>query len=270
MYKKVLVAAAVAACLVGCTKVDTGHVGVYTKFGAILPGNLQPGAYWAFTDYNPTTTDIVQLDVRTQKWDGKAEAYTKDTQRADIEFVANYHLDPSKVDATFAHVGEDWANKLVAQDVYQQIKAEIGKYNANDLVSQQQLAATEIETRITPLLATKNVILDSWRMTDLSFTKEFEAAVEAKVIAQQTAIQEQNKTVQIHELATQAIETAKGKAEATVLAATAEAQSISIRAKALEANPKLVEWEAVQKWDGQLPTYSMGNATPFIQIPNQR
>jgi len=30
-----------------------------------------------------------------------------------------------------------------------------------------------------------------------------------------------------------------------------------------------VEWEAVQKWNGQMPTYMMGGAMPFIQIPTK-
>ena len=54
---------------------------------------------------------------------------------------------------------------------------------------------------------------------------------------------------------------------AVVLAAEAEAKSMQIRAEALEKNAKLVEWEAVQKWDGKLPVYSMGGAVPFIQMP---
>ena len=62
------------------------------------------------------------------------------------------------------------------------------------------------------------------------------------------------------------VDVAKGNAEATVLNAKAEAESIRIRANALEANAKLVEWEAVQKWDGKLPVYSMGGAVPFINL----
>ena len=56
-------------------------------------------------------------------------------------------------------------------------------------------------------------------------------------------------------------------AHAAILADKATAESIRIRASALEANAKLVEWEAVQKWDGKLPVYQMGGAMPFIQLP---
>ena len=39
-----------------------------------------------------------------------------------------------------------------------------------------------------------------------------------------------------------------------------------IRARALSANKNLVEYEAVQKWNGVLPTYTGGGAMPFIKI----
>ena len=39
-----------------------------------------------------------------------------------------------------------------------------------------------------------------------------------------------------------------------------------IRAQALSENKSLVEWEAVQKWNGILPTYMLGGTTPFINV----
>jgi regulator of protease activity HflC (stomatin/prohibitin superfamily) len=79
--------------------------------------------------------------------------------------------------------------------------------------------------------------------------------VEAKMVAIQKAIEEKNRTVQIDEQAKQ-----------TVLKAEAEAKSMQIRARALEQNPKLTEWEAVQKWNGTLPQYMLGGAVPFINL----
>ena len=52
-----------------------------------------------------------------------------------------------------------------------------------------------------------------------------------------------------------------------VIAATAEAQSMEIRADALAQNHKLVSWEAVQKWDGKPPVNMYGSAAvPFVDV----
>jgi len=71
-------------------------------------------------------------------------------------------------------------------------------------------------------------------------------------------------------------EVQKAKAEAAILVAKAngDAQSTLINAKAqAESNrllsasltPTLVQYEAINKWDGKLPTVSGAN-TPFINI----
>jgi regulator of protease activity HflC (stomatin/prohibitin superfamily) len=244
--------------------VDNGNRGMVVRFGEVIEGPLQPGLQFL----NPFTQDLVEMNVQTVKWDGETAAYTKDVQQAVVHFTANYNLDPAAVVDVYKEVGVDWAGKLIGQIVYEDIKREIGQHEAVDLVSQRDKATRAIEASVRDLLAKRHIILTGLQITNIDYTKEFEHAVEAKVIAQQKAIEEQNRTVQIREQAAQKVETAKGNAEATVLQAKAEAESIRIRANALEANAKLVEWEAVQKWDGKMPQMMLGSgATPFIQIP---
>jgi prohibitin 2 len=242
--------------------VETGHIGLKVRFGKVVEGPLPADLYFV----NPFTTNMVQLDVRTLKWDGQTQAYTRDVQQANVAFTLTYSLDPTQASVVYQTVGSDWRTKLVGQVVVEEIKREFGQHEAVNLVAQRATAARAIETNIRETLAKRNLLMSGFQLTNIDYTHEFEQSVEAKVIAQQTAIQEQNRTVQVQEKAKQQIETAKGNAESTVLNAKAEAESIRIRANALEANAKLVEWEAVQKWNGQLPTYMMGNSVPFINL----
>ena len=41
---------------------------------------------------------------------------------------------------------------------------------------------------------------------------------------------------------------------------------MSIRANALSKNKALVEYEAVQKWNGKLPEYMLGDTVPFLNL----
>ena len=68
-----------------------------------------------------------------------------------------------------------------------------------------------------------------------------------------------NRTVQIQE-----------EAKQKIISAEAEAKSMAIRANALTQNKALVEYEAVQKWDGKLPEYMLGNSVPFINVGNKK
>jgi regulator of protease activity HflC (stomatin/prohibitin superfamily) len=254
----------VASCSI--TTVDTGHRGVKVRFGEVIGEGLPEGLYFV----NPLTTHIQSMDTRILKWDSKTQAYTKDVQQADVGFVLNYRLDPSKAHIVFQQVGRDWSSKLVGQVVIEDIKREFGQHNAVDIIAQRDLAARAIEAHIKETLGRRDVVVTNFQLTNIDFTDQFEHAVEAKVVAQQKAIEEQNRTVQIEEQAKQRVATARGNAEATVLQAKAEAESILIRARALEQNAKLVDWEAVQKWDGKLPTYMLGNSVPFVNVPQQK
>ena len=92
-------------------------------------------------------------------------------------------------------------------------------------------------------------------MTSIAYSETFEKAIENKVTAEQEALRAKNKTVQIQE-----------EAKQKLISAEAEAKSMSIRAHALTQNKALVEYEAVQKWDGKLPEYMMGNTVPFLNM----
>lgn len=246
-----LVLPMLGAC--GFEVVDTGHRGVKTRFGEVVSESLPEGFY----TYNPFTSDIVELDTRTQRWQDTTETYTKDVQQAKVGFALNYGLDPTAAHLIFKEVGYDWADKLVPQVVYGSLKEVIGKWDAVDLIANRNKAQAEAFALIRDNLKAKRVSVTSFEITDVAYSREFEVAVEAKVVAQQKAIEEKNRTEQIRE-----------QAEQKLLSAQAEAESIKIRAQALEKNPRLVEWEAVQKWDGKMPQYMLGGATPFISIPH--
>ena len=245
--------------------IENGHRGMAVRFGKVVSDSMPPGLEFV----NPFTTRIVQMNIQTNKWDGESQAYTRDVQQAKVLFTLNYNLDPATVVQTYQTVGQDWASKLVGQVVHESIKREFGQHEAVDIVAQRDKASRSIEAEVKEKLALRHVSVTGFQLTNIDYTKEFEHAVEAKVIAQQKAIEEQNRTVQMQELANQQIVKAKGNAESTILNAKAEAESIRIRATALEQNAKLVEWEAVQKWNGVLPQYMLGGAVPFVQVPTK-
>lgn len=259
-----LAVAAVAVSFVSCgmQTVETGHRGIKTTFGKVVDEPLSEGLYF----FNPLTSKITELDTRTLTWGGETEAYTRDVQEARVKYVLNYNLRPDKAAVVFQTVGKDWAAALVSQVVLAAVKETLGQWDAVKLIANRREAGAQAEKAISTALAEKFVIVSRFEITDLEYSETFNNAIEAKVIAQQKAIEEQNRTVQIQEQANQRVVAAKANAEATVLNAQAEAESISIRARALEQNQKLVDWEAVQKWNGQLPTYMMGNTVPFVNL----
>ncbi len=238
-----------SAC--GFEIVDTGHRGVETNMGKVVSESLPEGLYF----YNPLTSNIVEMDVRTQKWRDETQAYTKDVQQATITVVVNYNLDKSKVHLMYQDVGENWQDTLVPQAVYASVKSVIGKWDAVDLIANRDKATAQVLAELQSTLDSKYVTITSIQLANVDYNDEFEKAVEAKVTAIQRASESENKTKQVSEEAKQKVITAK-----------AEAEAMKIKSEALSQNQNLVQYEAVLKWNGVLPQYVLGESTPFINL----
>ena len=237
----------------GWEQIDPGHRGVKVVWGEVdmKEGSMPEGIYF----YNPISTSIFDLDARIKRWDLKLNTYTRDVQQASITLTVNYRPKMDKVHVLFKEVGKKWDEIVLPPAVEGELKKVVGLYDAVDLISHRAKATSEIQKAIADSLIDRNVIVDRVEMVNIQFLKEFEKSVEDKVIASQKAVEEANRTKQVQEQAKQKI-----------IDAEATAKSMQIRATALQQNAKLVEYEAVQRWDGKLPQYVFGNSVPFISL----
>ncbi len=238
-----------SAC--GFTTVDEGYRGITSRFGKVIDEPLPPGLHF----YNPFTTSVQEFEVREQKVEGVAQCYTRDTQTAVIKYAVTFYASPEAVLKTYIQYGTQWKEKAVIPSVEARIKDAIGQYVADEIIENQARASQSAFDNLNSTLAERGVTLGSLNFVNVDFSDEYENAVEQKVVAIQSAQEAKNKTVQIKE-----------EAEQRILSAKAEAESMRIRSVALSQNKGLVEYEAVQKWDGKLPEYMMGQSTPFINL----
>ena len=132
----------------------------------------------------------------------------------------------------------------------------IGGYNAADIVGNRDEVRKSVERELDAQLPSEYVRNVRFQMVNIEYDDAFEQSIVDKQVAEQKALTAKNNTIRIQEEANQKIITAE-----------ADAKAMQIKASALTANPKLTQYEAVQKWDGKLPQYMLGNAVPFIDIP---
>lgn len=163
---------------------------------------------------------------------------------------------PQYVHEMYRTVGMNYADTILIPAIEGNIKDVIERWNAQDLVANRALATADILAKLQAQLNKRYINVTSFQIIDINYSAVFEKAIESKVTAEQEALKAKNKTVQVEE-----------EAKQKLISAQAEAKSMQIRATALTQNKALVEYEAVQKWDGKLPEYMMGNSIPFINIP---
>jgi len=231
--------------------VGPGERGIKITLGHVQPESYGEGLHTIF----PFVQKFRTMDVKTQKNTLTTAVYTKDIQQARITYVINYNVQPESVNKLFQNVGLDYEAKVLTPVVEGTIKDIIGKWNAQDLISNREKATGDILYKLQAQLKDNYINVSDFQMTDINYSKVFEQAIESKVTAEQEAQRAKNKTVQVQEEARQ-----------KVIAAEAEAKSMAIRAQALSQNKSLVQYEAVQKWDGKMPQYMLGNSVPFINV----
>lgn len=234
--------------------VDTGSRGVKVRFGKIIGEPLEEGFYI----FNPVTTKMKVLSVRENKYEGTSSCYSKDAQVVQVSYTVNVRPMPKEIHNIYKEVGSYWANVLLKQVLEGNIKEVTGKYTAVQLIEERQKMTDEMAAKLEAELAKKRIDLLSFELNNMDFDDQFEKAVKLKVIAVEQAKEAKNRTVKVEEVAKQKI-----------IAAKAEAQSMTIRSKALSQNKGLVQYEAVQKWDGKLPQQMFGNSMPFINIKSK-
>lgn len=231
--------------------VDTGERGIKVRLGEVQPDVYDEGLHFKW----PYIEEIKTMDVKTQKAQLKTEVYTKDIQQAEVNYAINYNLEPGKVNKLYQKVGQNYEEKIIMPIVEGTIKDIIGKYNAQDLIGNREKATNEILSKLQKQLGSNHIEATNFQLININYSNTFEKAIEEKVTAEQNALKAKNKTVQVEE-----------EAKQKIIAAEAEAKSMAIRAEALSQNKSLVEYEAVQKWDGKLPQYMMGNSVPFVNL----
>lgn len=253
VYAKVCFVLAACSLLSACgfEIVDTGHRGIKTRFGEIQGAPLPEGLHF----YNPFTSDITEIEVREQLLKGTTACFTKDTQTVTVEYALTYYPDPTRVHTLYKEFGSDYVQKAVVPKLLGSIKDIVGQQIADELVGKRDIIRAKAQEETKSAVASKYITVSSLDFTNLDFDDAYERAVEQKVVAIQNAARSKNQTVQVEE-----------EAKQTVKKAGAEAESMRIRSQALKENKSLVEYEAVQKWDGKLPVYMMGDAVPFINM----
>jgi regulator of protease activity HflC (stomatin/prohibitin superfamily) len=245
--------------------VDAGNRGVLTHWSAVDLSNapLDEGIHFLI----PFQDEIVQMEVRTQKYDAQTRSASKDLQTVQTTVTVNYHAEAERVHILYKEIGLDYENRVIQPAIEETVKQVTANYNAEELITKRPLVKADIENAIRERLDVFNVKTEVISITDFDFSDLFSKAIESKVEAEQKAQKAENDLIRIEVEARQLEAQAIGLAAANIAEARGESEAISIINQALSNNPFYIEWLKTQAWDGKLPLVVGEGSTPFISIP---
>ena len=250
--------------------VQAGHRGVVLYLGAVENRVLGEGVHFVI----PFAELVVQLEVRTLKYQAEATAASNDLQQVQTVIALNYHLNPADVNKVYQQLGPDYADRVIAPTIQESVKASVAKYNAEELITKRAIVKDVIANTIRNSLSAKDIVVETIFITDFKFSDAFSSQVEDKVVAFQKYLTELNNLRGIQVVANQTVVQAQAQAKANIAKASGESQAIKIITSQLRQDPQYLQWQAINRWNGQLP-FSLGGGqeggtVPFFQLPQSR
>lgn len=273
MFKNLLKLAALAsvALVVGCSKVPAGHTGVVVNMMGSNKGvdlKEEPTG-WKFLTPNeelflfPTFNQNFNLNgVKAQDKDGMVVGLP-----LGIVLRAQEGSAPLLF-KTYRKSMDEIVGVNVPQVVRDAVNNESSKLSAQAMYGKDREAFIKrVEDRVKEHFAGKGIIIESVFLTgQIDLPPTVVEALNRKIEATQKAEQRENELRQTIAEAEKARAEAQGLKDASILKAQGEAEALSIKGNALRANPGVVELNAIDKWDGKLPTMMGAGAVPFINV----
>mgnify|MGYP001563845468 CR=1 FL=1 len=267
-----------------CTKVPPGYVGIavnnYGTQKGVEDFPLLTGMFW----YNPFTTDIYTFPTFLQNhvWTQNPKEGSPDddsitfnsiegaTVNADV--AISYVFEGKKVPHIFVEFRQDVkhiTNVYIRSKVRDSFARHASQIKITEIFGmRKQDLLVAVKEDLNAELVKKGIQFDMVSFVGaLRVDDKVMNSINATIEATQKAIEAENLVRQTEAQARSRVANARGEADAITAMANAQAEANIIVAKSL--TPELVQWQAVQKWNGITPMVT-GTTTPFIQIPTGR
>jgi regulator of protease activity HflC (stomatin/prohibitin superfamily) len=273
------------------TRIDASHVGIRVKLAGSDRGvqDIPLVTGWVF--YNPLTEQIVEFPTSVQNvvWtasphEGRQvdESITFSSQEgvnitADIGL--SFHIEPTLAPHLYLRFRQpdllmladgyvrnavresfnDVASRMAVQDIYGAGKGKL---------------IQDVTAKLNNVLGKDGFLIDQLTINGaLRLPDNVRDAINRAMEATQNAIQAENRVRQVRAEAEQAIAQAHGGAEAARQKAQGDADAVLIRAKAdarsneiirLSTTGTVLQYRAIERWDGKLPLMQGGDKTPLL------
>lgn len=257
--------AAVAAIIVATssfTIVPAGHTGVILTLGKVSNTSYSEGFHLKV----PFVQEVEKMSNKIQVYETPASAVSKDLQTVSSKIAVNYRLVSDKAAEMYQNVGTDYQTVLISPVVQECMKSATAKYTAEQLITERTAVGDEIKAALDTKLNSYGIYIEKFNIVNFDFSAEFNTAIEAKQVAEQNLLK--TKTEQ-----EQAITISEAQAKQKVIAAEANANAILKEAEAqaeanrlLEASlsDKVIAYEQITKWNGEMPKVVSGDSNGML------
>jgi regulator of protease activity HflC (stomatin/prohibitin superfamily) len=272
----------------GCSttnRVDAGHVGIRVKLAGSDRGVQDMPIVTGWVFYNPLTEQIVLFPTSVQNvvWtqsphEGKAydESITFSSEEGvnvNADVGLSFHIEPTLAPKLYGRFRLNDMEKLADGYMHNTVREAFNDVGSRLAVQDiygagKSKMLSEVTQKCRDVFGKDGIVIDQLTINGtLRLPQNVMDAINRAMEATQNAIQSRNRVAQVEAEAQQAITQAHGAAEAARQKAQGEADALLIRARAeavanetvrLSMTPAVLQYRALEHWDGKLPEYNAG------------
>ncbi len=255
-------------------RIDAQQVGVLVKPNGVDDEELHTGWHvvMPWNDVHKMDKTVWVYTCTNQKGEGSKNhedaiwAPTKDGIKMGIDVSVSWKINPAMASWIYQNVTENdggnsgrylWLEENVIRTKLKSTLAlSVSNYSPIEVYStKREVIQNDVIMRIRKEVEKYHLIVDQVDIREVYYNKEYETAINNKKLAEQEALRLVDVTRQKEELLKQA-EINKNIA---IQQAEGEAKALQIKGSSIASNPKIIELEWINKWNGALPVYMMGS-----------
>lgn len=237
-----------SALIASFTIVPSGSSGVRVTLGKVSDTVMESGLNFQI----PLIQKTVVVNNQVQREDVQGEAASKDLQTVTYNVSVNYNVIASESAELYRTVGKSWSEVIIRPAIQESVKSAIAQYTAEELITSRAAVSNVMLEEINGRMSEYGINITEINIITMDFSPEFDAAIEAKTVATQQVLTEQ-----------QNLEKAKVIAQQKVVEAQAEAEANKTKSESI--TDEILMNEFLQKWNGVMP-YVMGSDGNILDI----
>ncbi len=253
-------------------KISAQEVGVIITPKGVVHDPITTGwnfvAPWSNVKRMDKTVWVYTL-VSNAKEGAKAEddaiwAPTSDGIKMGFDLSVNWRIDPNEAAWIYSNIVSDqatdgrykWMEENIIRPAIKSVMAlTVSNYTPIQCYSDKRSEIqAKVQAALSKELKTNRLIVDVVQIREVHYSPQYETSINEKKLAEQKVLTLVQITRQQDELLKQAVI----NKNIAIEQAEGEAKSLQIKGDAINKNPKIIDLEWINKWDGALPLYQMG------------